>query len=85
MHLAGKVFVKCAWVPLPSVAVQDAASGRLNSLFERSENVEDAIIVNMPLSPPPPQEGHSSKLQKFAGHQRMRFAQVLNTMHTYRA
>lgn len=69
--------MKCAWVPVPGVAMQhDTAAGTMNSLFERSENVADAIIVNMPLSPPHPHEGHVSKLQKFAGHQRMRFAQV---------
>jgi hypothetical protein len=55
---------------------QEVATGTMNTLFERSENVTDAIIVNMPLSPPHPHEDHASKLQKFAGHQRMRFAQV---------
>lgn len=82
LHAAGKVFVKCAWVPLPGVAKQQTNdAGTLNSMFERSENVQDAIIVNMPLSPPHPHEGHGSKLQKFAGHQRMRFAQVTRCIH----
>jgi hypothetical protein len=77
MKVAGKVFLKCTWVPVPGVAMQrDTVSGTLNSLYETSENVTDAIVVNMPLSPPHPHEGHGSKLQKFAGHQRLRFAQV---------
>lgn len=80
---AGKVFVKCEWVAVPGVAIQqDTANGTMNSLFETSENVADAIVVNMPLSPPLPPEGtNNSKLQKFAGHQRMRFAQVRALYH----
>jgi hypothetical protein len=75
------VFIKCAWVSVPGVAMQqDVAAGTVNSLFERSENVTDAIVVNMPLSPPHPQEGHGTKLRKFTGHQRMCFAQVV--LHT---
>lgn len=86
VYAAGKAFVKCAWVPLPGVAKQETNdSGTMNSLFETSENVQDAIIVNMPLSPPHPHEAHGSKLQKFAGHQRMRFAQVPLCMHTVSA
>lgn len=47
-----------------------------NPVFQATENVADAIAVEMPLAPPHPQDRAGCKMRKFVGHQRLQFAQV---------
>lgn len=85
---AGRLHVRCSWAPLPACAQPRAAHPGMqpnpayaephitNPVFQASENVADAIAVEMPLAPPHPQDRSGSKMKKFVGHQRLQFAQV---------
>lgn len=86
---AGRLHLRCSWAPLPAcaqtrtpagIAMQPnhafAGAGIENPAFQASENVADAIAVEMPLAPPHPDERAASKMKKFVGHQRLQFAQV---------
>lgn len=80
--------MRCSWAPLPECAHRGqrglamhanptfAAAGVENPMFQASENVADAIAVEMPLAPPHPAERDGGKMKKFVGHQRLQFAQV---------
>ena len=89
---AGRLLVRCSWAPLPACTLPGSAgratqptmrpnpafaSSRTNNpVFEASENVADAIAVEMPLAPPHPEERCGSGARRRAGHQRLQFAQV---------
>lgn len=93
---AGRLHLRCSWAPLPAcaqtrtpagIAMQPnhafAGAGIENPAFQASENVADAIAVEMPLAPPHPGERAGSKMKKFVGHQRLQFAQVRSAAAAY--
>jgi hypothetical protein len=76
VHRAGRVFVQTGWVPPPAKENLAAAMHVLSNPMFVNDNVSDAIVINMPLVPPPPARATGQKRKAAGNHQRVKFAKV---------